>query len=117
MNNENLKKFLEKLFSDKDLADKMSACKSPEEAYEIASSVQDGFTFEEFTEFMTALNESVANSELSEEDLARVAGGEITDEKIKMALTATGVGAGVVAAGAAGIGIYAGFTSLAGAAV
>lgn len=72
--NENLKAFVERMFKDEDLASRMAACKSPEEAYALASSEQEGFTFEEFTEAMTALRDAYSQ-EISDEDLARAAGG------------------------------------------
>ncbi len=46
--NENIKKFLEKAAQDPELTAKMSAAQNPDEAYKLASSVQDGFTREEF---------------------------------------------------------------------
>ena len=42
--NENIKKFLEKAAQDPELTAKMSAVRDPDEAYELASSLQDGFT-------------------------------------------------------------------------
>lgn len=72
--NENLKAFIEKLMKDEELASRMAKCKTPEEAYAVASSVQEGFTFEEFTETMTAINDAY-DRDLSDEDLAKAAGG------------------------------------------
>jgi predicted ribosomally synthesized peptide with nif11-like leader len=71
---EEIKLFLQKAAEDRELQQKLQACKTPEEAYAIASSVQDGFTFEEFTEAMAKLYEQ-AGAELSDEDLAKAAGG------------------------------------------
>ena len=61
--------------ADKDLQAKLSAVKSPDEAYEFAKSVQSGFTKEEFIADMRKLKEAAANSELSDDDVAGVAGG------------------------------------------
>ena len=74
---EELKLFFQKVAEDRELQQKMQACKSPEEVYVIASSVQDGFTFEEFTETAAELYEQ-ATAELSDEDLAKAAGGADT---------------------------------------
>jgi predicted ribosomally synthesized peptide with nif11-like leader len=71
---EELKLFFQKVAEDRELQEKLQACKSPEEVYVIASSVQDGFTFEEFTETAAELYEQ-ATAELSDEDLAKAAGG------------------------------------------
>jgi predicted ribosomally synthesized peptide with nif11-like leader len=81
---EELKLFLQKLTEDKDLQEKMQACKTPEEAYAVASLVQEGFTFEEFTETMTKLHTAMSDSEeLSDEDLAQAAGGALTTSEKK----------------------------------
>jgi predicted ribosomally synthesized peptide with nif11-like leader len=76
--------FYQKVAEDRELLEKMQACKSPEEAYALASSVQDGFTFEEFVETMTKLYSAMnQDEELSDEDLAMAAGGgagEFIDE-------------------------------------
>ena len=71
---EEIKLFLQKVAEDEDLQKKLQGCKSPEEAYEIASAVQEGFTFEEFTETMTKLRDEMGE-ELTGEDLAKVSGG------------------------------------------
>lgn len=85
MKNE-IKLFLEKLADDTDLQEKMAACKTPEEAYNIASSVQPGFTIEEFIEVMTTVKESIeAGEALSDEDLAKAAGGVTSDDLDKAA--------------------------------
>lgn len=73
--NENIKKFIEKAIEDKELQEKMAACKNPEEAYEIANSVQEGFTMEEFIRAMQELYDLTHEGELTDEDLAKAAGG------------------------------------------
>jgi len=72
--NENVKKFLEKLSADEELQAKLSQVRDPDEAYALASSVQDGFTKEEFIEDMTKIKEAL-DENLSDEDLAKSAGG------------------------------------------
>ncbi|MBQ9612641.1 MAG: hypothetical protein IJV14_08655 [Lachnospiraceae bacterium] len=75
--NENIRMFIEKLSNDQEAAAKMSAIRDPEEAYQLASSIQDGFTKEEFISAMEELRESVQHSEeLLDEDLVKVAGGD-----------------------------------------
>ena len=73
--NENIQKFLEKFTTDEELQAKFSALKSPEEAYELAKSVQDGFTLEEFLEAAKSINE-LDEGDISDEDLAAAAGGD-----------------------------------------
>lgn len=77
--NENVKAFLQKLVDDKELQARLSKVKNPDEAYEVAKSVQEGFTKEEFVAEMRKLKEKIAaskaNQELSDEDVAQVAGG------------------------------------------
>jgi predicted ribosomally synthesized peptide with nif11-like leader len=75
---EELKLFIKKALEDVELQEKMQACHSPEEAYAVASSVQEGFTFEEFVDAMRILNDFANQNEdleLSDEDLAMAAGG------------------------------------------
>lgn len=73
--NENILKFLEKLSDDKELQDKFSTIKDPDEAYQLAHSIQDGFTKEELMDEIRSLKESMANEDLNPEDLNAVAGG------------------------------------------
>ena len=98
--NENIQKFLEKLGQDPELLKKMSAIRDPEEAYKLASSVQDGFTKEEFLTAMKALE--VANGDLNDDDLKKYAGG-VTDEELTIGISiATSlVGTGPIYTGAA----------------
>ena len=72
--NENIITFLKKLGQDEEAQKKLSVCRDPEEAYDIAHGIQDGFTKEEFIEAMTSLNEQI-NQDLGAEDLASTAGG------------------------------------------
>lgn len=70
--NENIKILINKINEDPEIAAKFSDVKDPEEAYEIASSIQDGFTKEEFMAFVEKIK-----GELSPEDLNKVAGGNV----------------------------------------
>ena len=73
--NENIKKFLEKVQQSPELQAQFSQIRDPEEAYKLAATVQDGFTKEEFVTEMTKLYEA-AIQDLSDEDIAKVAGGD-----------------------------------------
>ena len=90
--NENFKKFLDKVENDQELQAKFARLRDPEDAYKLASSLQEGFTREEFITEMKRLFEEAAK-DVSEEDIAKVAGGSIGE--------AAGLSAGI--AGVAGI--------------
>ena len=72
--NENIKAFLAKVEASPDLQAQLSQIRNPEEAYKLASSVQGGFTKEEFVSEMTKIYEAQI-ADLSDEDIAKVAGG------------------------------------------
>ena len=95
--NENIKEFVQKVAANESLQAKMQSFSDADEAYEFASSIQDGFTMEEFVTVMTKISENISGSnELSDEDLANVAGGEDTATFLGVA-TATGAVALVAA--------------------
>lgn len=95
--NENLIKLLNSLQENNELADKMKACASPDEAYAFACTIVDGYTQEEFVACMTKIkNENSNSNELTEEDLDQVSGGLSQDEWIAMGSL------GIAVAGAAG---------------
>ena len=74
--NEKIADVLRKITEDETLAAKMSAIQDPDEAYKLASSLQDGFTKEEF---ITAMKElAAANGDLTDDDLKKFAGGDDT---------------------------------------
>ena len=74
--NENIKILIQKVAADESLQAKMQAFTDMDEAYEFATSIQGGFTKEEFTDIMLKLSEKLNNDdELSDDDLASVAGG------------------------------------------
>ena len=72
--NENIKAFLEKVEASPELQAQFAQIRNPEEAYKLASSVQGGFTKEEFVSEMTKIYEAQI-ADLSDEDIAKVAGG------------------------------------------
>lgn len=84
--NENLKAFFEKFADDEELQVKMSQVTNPDEAYALASSVQSGFTKEEFVEAMKQL-QAATGEEISDEDMEQVAGGKFNFSKFKNILT------------------------------
>ena len=92
--NENIKKFLEKVEASPELQAKFSQIRNPDEAYKLAASIQDGFSKEELITEMTKLYEA-AIQDLSDEDLAKVAGGfsegAFTAVATTVTLTITGV--------------------------
>ena len=75
--NENIKKFLEKVEADQELQAKLSQIRDPEEAYKLAASLQSGFTQDEFVTEMKKIYVE-ATKDLSEDDIAKVAGGADT---------------------------------------
>jgi len=67
---------LQKFVEDEELQAKFQGVEDVDTAYALASSIQDGFTKEEFVDTMTEL--SAKMSELSDEELAALAGGKNT---------------------------------------
>lgn len=74
-----LLQFLKLLEKDEVFVNQMKACKSEDEAYSLAADKVKGFTKDEFKGLMEKIQAS-QNGELSEEDLAGVAGGLSNDE-------------------------------------
>ncbi|MGN0649298.1 MAG: Nif11-like leader peptide family RiPP precursor [Oscillospiraceae bacterium] len=66
--------FIEKMSKDEALAKKLSECKAPEEAYEVAKEAGLTDDFEAFKTIMTAVNKRI-KGELSDDELDDVAGG------------------------------------------
>lgn len=87
--NEYIVKFVEKIDKDPELLDKLSATRDPDEAYALASSVQDGFTKEEFISAMKELAAQVNVTELTDEDLEKYAGGDVDPNVISATLFTT----------------------------
>lgn len=73
--NENIKAFLEKLSADQELQTKFSQIKDVDEAYALASSIQSGFTKDEFITEMTKIKEAM-EEDLTDADLAKSSGGD-----------------------------------------
>ena len=87
--NENIQILLEKVSGDEALLAKFSACKTVDEAYELASSLVSGYTKEEFVEVMNALS-AAEDADISDEDLAAAAGGD-AGEAMKLSLFGSAV--------------------------
>ncbi|WP_459910753.1 Nif11-like leader peptide family RiPP precursor [Desulfotomaculum defluvii] len=98
---EAMKSFVEKLGKDEALQDKLKACKSPEEAFEVAKGTVEGLSFDDFTATMKKLSESISKTpgELSDTDLEQVAGGWSDSDTVTVA-TATVQAAAPAAASA-----------------
>lgn len=86
--NENIKAFLQKLAADKALQAQFKEIKELDKAYELAASVQGGFTKEEFAESMKELKAKMSR-DLSDDDLEKAAGGGITKDVTKATITVT----------------------------
>ena len=99
--NENIKAFLEKVEASPELQAQFAQIRNPEEAYKLASSVQGGFTKEEFVSEMTKLYEAQI-ADLSDEDIAKVAGGLDTVEQTLIASSASASAVTISLAAAAG---------------
>ena len=88
--NENIKKFIQKVAADESLQAKMKSFTDLDKAYEYAITIQDGYTKEEFSEVMSKLSKNIPDAdELSDDDLASVAGGVTTSEDSLGVATAT----------------------------
>ncbi|MGN0648815.1 MAG: Nif11-like leader peptide family RiPP precursor [Oscillospiraceae bacterium] len=89
--------FIRKMAEDKALANKMSECKSPEEAYETAKGAGLTDDIETFKAVMTAVNKKI-KGELSDDELDNVAGGmSDAGNYVILALTAGGMAASMAA--------------------
>lgn len=78
--NENIQKLMKKVSENPEIAAKFSGLTDPEEAFKLASSIQDGFTKEEFMAAVETVKATMEeNKELSDEDLNKVAGGDVSD--------------------------------------
>ena len=76
--NENIKVFLEKMAADPELQARFAQLNDPDKAYELASSIQPGFTKEEFITEMTKIKEAM-EEDLTDADLAKSSGGDAGD--------------------------------------
>ena len=84
--NEKVIQFLKKVEQDEALAAKFQGITNPDEAYALAASVQDGFTKEEFISAMEQIN----SGELSDDDLAAMAGGSQLTDATPISISASG---------------------------
>ena len=81
--NENIKTLLTQIAESEELQAKFAGLDTPEKAYELAKTLQDGFTKEEFLEAVKSISE-LDEGDLSDEDLAAAAGGEaINGQKVE----------------------------------
>ena len=84
--NESIKLFLKNVQQDEALAEKFKSITNPDEAYALAASLQDGFTKEEFLSAMEQIN----SGELSDDDLAAMAGGSQLTDATPISISASG---------------------------
>ncbi|MGN0648817.1 MAG: Nif11-like leader peptide family RiPP precursor [Oscillospiraceae bacterium] len=91
--------FFKKMAEDEALAKKLSECKSPEEAFEVAKGAGLTDDIETFKAVMTAVNKRV-KGELSDDELESVAGGmnSAEGEMLTTLITMVVVGGGAAAA-------------------
>ena len=80
--NENIKLLIEKLSKDEAVTAKLKEIRDPDEAYKLVSSIQGGFTKEEFVDAMQKFANS-AEGELSDTDVAAAAGGMSSSDIIR----------------------------------
>ena len=102
--NENIKKFLEKVEQSPELQAQFAQISDPEEAYKLASTIQDGFTKDEFiAEMKKSYEETI--QDLSDEDIAKIAGGVSPTSKAVALITGglSAVGGAILSAAAAGV--------------
>ncbi len=71
--NGSIRELLDKIAGSEELQAKFADVTTPEEAYELAKTIQDGFTKEEFLEAAAAL--AGGSGDISDETLAAAAGG------------------------------------------
>ncbi|MGN0649302.1 MAG: Nif11-like leader peptide family RiPP precursor [Oscillospiraceae bacterium] len=92
--------FIKKMTNDEALSKKMSECKAPEEAYEVAKEAGLTDDIESFKAVMTAVNKQL-KGELSDDELDNVAGG-MSDTAFGLCIVATDIAAiGAMAAATA----------------
>ena len=89
---------LKKIEEDPELEKQLSECKDLEKAFALLDGENSGVTIEEFKEVMT---KAADDSELSEQDLDKVAGGMSETEKCIVGGVSIGVGVITTAASAA----------------
>ena len=77
--NNNLIELIKKIAADEEKQVKMQSFTSIDEAYDYAVSIQDGYSKEEFEAVMVEITKgSAENDEISDDDLANIAGGADT---------------------------------------
>ena len=81
--NENIQELLKKIADSEELQAQFGKLDTLDEAYELASKLQQGFTKEEFLDAVKVLNEA-ADDDISDEELAATAGGVDTELKVDL---------------------------------
>lgn len=96
--NEKIKAVLRKIAADPELVARLNACQNPDEAYKLASSLQDGFTQEEFVSAMKDLDAAVKADDLSDADLEKIAGGGTSELVLSFGVSVVGSASAAAAA-------------------
>jgi predicted ribosomally synthesized peptide with nif11-like leader len=86
--NENVRAFLQKLADDKALQAQFEEIKDPDKAYELATSVQGGFSKDEFIAAMKEIKAQMSR-DLSDDDLEKIAGGGCDNSETTTTTTTT----------------------------
>lgn len=86
--NENLAIFLNKFLADRELQERFEKTSGEDECYEIALTVQDGYSKDEFVKAMIDLRDAV-QEDISMDDLDKVAGGISNSSHDKIVATVT----------------------------
>ena len=81
--NENIQELLKKIADSEELQAQFGKFETLDDAYELASQIQQGFTKEEFLDAVKVLNEA-ADDDISDEELAATAGGVDTELKVDL---------------------------------
>ena len=74
--NENLNNLIKALAENDELQEKLKNAESLEQVYEVALTIESGYTFEEFKDAMISLKVAPEEEEISDDDLEKVAGGK-----------------------------------------
>lgn len=72
--NENIQALVKRVMENEELQSQFEKLETPEEAFELASKLQDGFTKEEFLEAVKGF--AAFNEDITDDELAAIAGGE-----------------------------------------
>lgn len=110
--NENLAIFLNQFLADRELQERFEKASGEDECYEIALTVQDGYSKDEFVKAMSDLRDAIQD-DISIDDLDKVAGGMSNSSHDKLVATVTATVGATASASAVGTAILYGAATLA----